>query len=73
MERDESLAPVDLPSWVQAMRPVEAVITETRPSLADQPVETQGPLAGLHGVIPIAPIGSSRQTKTSLSDIADIQ
>ena len=28
-EGDEALAPVDLPSWVQAMRPVEAVISET--------------------------------------------
>src|SRR6266508_4347470 len=60
---DESLAPVDLPSWVQAMRPVEAVISETTPSVADQPTETEGPLAGLQGVIPIAPIGSSRRPK----------
>jgi hypothetical protein len=62
-EGDESLAPVDLPSWVQAMRPMEAVITETAPSVEDQPAETEGPLAGLHGVIPIAPIGSSRRPK----------
>jgi hypothetical protein len=62
-ESDESLAPVDLPSWVQAMRPVEAVITETARSVSDQPAETEGPLAGLHGVIPIAPIGSSRRPK----------
>jgi hypothetical protein len=60
---DESLAPVDLPSWVQAMRPVESVISETTPSLADQPTETEGPLAGLQGVIPIAPIGFSRRPK----------
>jgi hypothetical protein len=60
---DESLAPVDLPSWVQAMRPVEAVISETTPSVADQPTETEGPLAGLQGVIPTAPIGSSRRPK----------
>ncbi|HJR81837.1 MAG TPA: hypothetical protein VJ821_17325 [Anaerolineales bacterium] len=62
-EGDESLAPVDLPSWVQAMRPVEAVITETTPSVSDQPVETEGPLAGLHGVIPIASLGSSRRPR----------
>jgi hypothetical protein len=61
-EGDE-LAPVDLPSWVQAMRPVESVISETTPSVADQPTETEGPLAGLQGVIPIAPIGSSRRPK----------
>ena len=63
-EGDESLAPVDLPSWVQAMRPVEAVITEATPSVSDQPAETEGPLAGLHGVIPmVAPVGSSRRPK----------
>ncbi len=62
-EGDESLTPVDLPSWVQAMRPVEAVITETTPSASDQPAETEGPLAGLHGAIPITPVGSSRRPK----------
>jgi hypothetical protein len=62
-ESDESLAPVELPSWVQAMRPVEAAISESVPSVADQPVETEGPLSGLQGVIPIAPIGSSKRPK----------
>ena len=62
-ESDKSLSPVDLPSWVQAMRPVESVISETTSSVADQPTETEGPLAGLQGVIPIAPIGSSRRPK----------
>jgi hypothetical protein len=62
-EGDESLAPVDLPSWVQAMRPVEAVISETASSVDDQPAEMEGPLAGLHSVIPIAPISSSRRPK----------
>ncbi len=62
-ESDKSLAPVDLPSWVQAMRPVEAAISESTPSVADQPVEQEGPLAGLQGVIPIAPIGSSRRPR----------
>jgi hypothetical protein len=62
-ERDESLAPAELPSWVQAMRPVEAVISETAAAEADQPVETEGPLAGLHSVIPIAPIGAPRKPK----------
>lgn len=66
-EGDE-LAPVDLPSWVQAMRPVEAVITQTTPSVSDQPAETEGPLAGLHGVIPSAPVGLSRRpTPVSLT------
>jgi hypothetical protein len=62
--RDESLAPVELPSWVQAMRPVESALSETGASVAqDQPAEKEGPLAGLVGVIPFAPIGSSRRPK----------
>lgn len=62
-EGGDSLAPVELPSWVQAMRPVEAVISETTPGIEDQPAEREGPLAGLRGIIPIAPIGSSRRPK----------
>jgi hypothetical protein len=62
-EGNESLAPVDLPSWVQAMRPVEAVISEAGPNIEDQPSERDGPLAGLRGVIPLVPIGSSRRPK----------
>lgn len=59
-EGGEALAPVDLPSWVQAMRPVEAVISET-PSIEDQPTEREGPLAGFKGILPAIPIGSSRR------------
>lgn len=59
---DETLAPVELPSWVQAMRPVEAV-AETTSTVDDQPTEREGPLAGLRGLIPIAPIGSARRPK----------
>ena len=62
-EEGESLAPVELPSWVQAMRPVEALISETAPGSDDQAPERDGPLAGLRGVIPLAPIGSSRRPK----------
>ena len=62
--RDESLSPVELPSWVQAMRPVESVLSEAgTPSIEGQPTEKEGPLAGLRGVIPSAPIGSSRRPK----------
>ena len=61
-EGGDTLAPVELPSWVQAMRPVEAV-AESTPSVDDQPTEREGPLAGLRGLIPIAPIGSARRPK----------
>lgn len=63
VEAGESLAPVELPSWVQAMRPVEAVISETASGIEDQAPERDGPLAGLRGVIPLLPIGSSRRPK----------
>ena len=59
-EGGEALAPVDLPSWVQAMRPVEAVIPGAS-GVQDQPIEREGPLAGFKGVIPVVPIGSSRR------------
>jgi len=62
IEAGDALSPVDLPSWVQAMRPVEAAVSETA-SVDDQPTEKEGPLAGLRGLIPIAPIGSARRPK----------
>lgn len=61
--RDDSLAPVDLPSWVQAMRPAESGMSDAA-RRETQYAESQGPLAGLVGVIPSAPIGSSRRPKT---------
>jgi hypothetical protein len=63
-EADE-LRPAELPSWVQAMRPVEAVISETEGTpVEEQPVEERGPLAGLRGVLPAAPgIGPSSKPK----------
>ncbi len=62
-EEGDALAPVELPSWVQAMRPVESVIDEVSAGIADQTLEKEGPLAGLRGVIPFAPVGSSRRPK----------
>ena len=62
-EGGEALAPVDLPSWVQAMRPMDAAISDVTPSLDDQPAEREGPLAGLRGVLPAAPLGSARRPK----------
>ena len=62
---EEGLRPADLPDWVQAMRPVESVISETQgaPSEA-QPIEERGPLAGLRGVLPAVPgVGPSSKPK----------
>ena len=41
-----------LPSWVQAMRPVESVIEETSNEGEDQELENLGPLAGFRSVLP---------------------
>jgi hypothetical protein len=59
----DDLAPVNLPSWVQAMRPVDAAIGEFFSNSADQTVEKDGPLAGFQSILPIAPIGSAQRPK----------
>jgi hypothetical protein len=61
-EEGEALAPVELPSWVQAMRPVDSAISGTAASV-DMITEREGPLAGFRGVIPLAPVGSSLRPK----------
>jgi len=47
----------ELPSWVQAMRPVESVVADAKatPQEYAQVTEQSGPLAGLHGVLPVGP------------------
>jgi hypothetical protein len=60
----ENLEISELPSWVQAMRPVESVVAETRetPQLEAQVIEQTGPLAGLQGVLPVSPgLGTIRK------------
>ncbi len=52
---DADLHPVELPSWVQAMRPVESMLTGTESAdIGDGEVEQQGPLAGFRSVLPVA-------------------
>ncbi len=56
--KSEDIAPAELPSWVQAMRPVETVlpgIEAAAASVASQPLEERGPLAGLRGVLSALP------------------
>ena len=60
---DNTLAPVELPSWVQAMRPVDSVLAESPQGDMEQVTESEGPLAGFQGVIPSSPIGSSLRPK----------
>lgn len=61
----DDLRPADLPSWVQAMRPVESVISEAEgDAVEEQPMEERGPLAGLRGVLPAVPgVGPSSKPK----------
>jgi len=54
----DAIAPGDLPSWVQAMRPVDAGAPQLVSSSSlsdDKTFESRGALAGLQGVLPAAP------------------
>lgn len=52
-EAGESLEAATLPGWLQAMRPVEAVVSKEVPPAEDrQKIEKAGPLAGLVGTLP---------------------
>jgi len=51
-----NLEAAELPSWVQAMRPVESVLeSKTAAVVENQVTEQTGPLAGLSGVLPSKP------------------
>ena len=51
------LAQADLPTWLEAMRPVEAVAAAAAELMDehDQSIEKAGPLVGLKGVLPAEP------------------
>lgn len=55
-DEDEIIEPADLPIWLAAMRPVDAV-SQDAPTSEDnvQTVESTGPLAGLSGILPAEP------------------
>ena len=50
----DAIAPGDLPSWVQAMRPVDAGVPQSSSTSlsSDKKLEASGALAGLQGVLP---------------------
>lgn len=50
-ESPEALKPAQLPGWLAAMRPVEAVAPES-PATLNERIEKSGPLAGLRGILP---------------------
>lgn len=49
----DDLAPAQLPTWLEAMRPVESAAPSVpTPEEGPSTVETAGPLAGLRGILP---------------------
>ncbi len=53
----DAIAPGELPSWVQAMRPVDSSIPASSSGSfsSDKTLESRGALAGLQGVLPAVP------------------
>jgi hypothetical protein len=62
-EKPSGLAPATLPSWLEAMRPIETFrsVVEIE-SAEDQAVESAGPLAGLRGVLMAEPLVAMPRT-----------
>jgi hypothetical protein len=54
-QEEESIGLAELPSWVQALRPVESAMAASTGGGQDTAPEERGPLAGLHGVLPVIP------------------
>ncbi len=55
LAEEGDIAPAALPSWLQAMRPVEAAAAPEVIEEGNQEEVTIGPLAGLRGVLPAEP------------------
>jgi hypothetical protein len=70
----ENLEISELPSWVQAMRPIESVVAEAKatPQEDSQITEQFGPLAGLHGVLPVGPGLGPLRKPPAYSDILQV-
>ncbi len=59
------LAPATLPSWLEAMRPVETFRSVVQMEAEeDQSIESVGPLAGLRGVLLAEPVVAMPRTST---------
>ncbi|MGQ9628256.1 MAG: hypothetical protein ACUVV0_15305, partial [Anaerolineae bacterium] len=54
-EGEEALAPAEIPTWLQALRPTEIAEAPPREEMAEA-IETRGLLAGIKGILPIEPI-----------------
>jgi hypothetical protein len=51
----EPIPPAELPSWVQAMQPVESIMQAASGGAAEEAPVERGPLLGLKGVLPAIP------------------
>jgi len=51
----EPIAPAELPSWVQAMQPVESIMQAASGGAAEEAPVERGPLLGLQGVLAAIP------------------
>lgn len=51
-ESEAGLEPAELPGWLEAMRPIEAVAPGRIGTDEDQRIETSGPLSGFQGILP---------------------
>lgn len=63
-EGEVDLAPATLPSWLEAMRPVETFRQVQIEAEEDQSVESVGPLAGLQGVLMAEPVVAMPRSAT---------
>ena len=66
---EEPITPAELPSWVQAMRPVEAAMAGSAGGEQENALEERGPLAGLHGVLPAIPGAAAPSSKPKAHSI----
>ena len=65
-DKEPDLAPATLPSWLEAMRPVDTFRSEIEIEAEDvQPVESAGPLAGLRGVLMAEPVVAMPRTAST--------
>jgi hypothetical protein len=77
----DEIKPAELPTWVQAMRPVESMVADlgVPDKHLEKIIETVGPLAGLQGVLPTSPgLGKLRKPlnysiKLRVSDDQNLQ
>jgi hypothetical protein len=66
VDEEEDLAPATLPSWLEAMRPVDTFRPEIEIVPEDvQAVESVGPLAGLRGVLMAEPVVAIPRTSSA--------